>query len=200
MKRSGFSKTYEPRARKATVPMPQRNPFASLDPMDTNEAFDPLSSLDSLGELSELGEEDNLTELADIKPRQLMYKIVYKQKAKVATKPAVKPKREYVRSKPLMRAYRRINCQNCGVYDGTVCGAHSNWAVHGKGGHIKADDNRCASLCFKCHSALDQGGGMTREQRQSLWWAAHKKTITILVTKGLWPAGVPIPTTDEYPF
>jgi hypothetical protein len=88
---------------------------------------------------------------------------------------AVAPKREYVRSEPLMRAYRLIPCQHCGVQDGTVCGAHSNWAEHGKGKSIKADDNRCASLCFTCHGMLDQGSILGKAERYALWCIAHSR-------------------------
>ena len=87
------------------------------------------------------------------------------------------PKRQYVRSKAMMEAYRKIPCQHCGADDGTVCGAHANWSQLGKGGHIKADDNRAASLCFECHMALDQGRLTTKEQRQQAWWSAHVATV-----------------------
>jgi hypothetical protein len=51
----------------------------------------------------------------------------------------------YVRSPALMKAYRLICCQHCGRDDGTVCGAHSNWAVHGKGRSIKASGSSGSS-------------------------------------------------------
>ena len=107
------------------------------------------------------------------------------------------PKRQYVRSKKLMEAYRAIACQHCGRDDGTVCGAHSNSSVHGKGRGIKADDNMCASLCHVCHSALDQGSHLSRMDREAMWDAAHKKTVKRLLREGLWPLDVPIPDTRE---
>lgn len=103
------------------------------------------------------------------------------------------PKREYVRSKVLMQAYRLIPCQHCGRDDGTVCGAHSNWAIHGKGRSIKADDNRCASLCHECHVFLDQGSMLSEPARQIFWWRAHICTIYELTGSGVWPDDVPIP-------
>lgn len=103
------------------------------------------------------------------------------------------PKREYIRSPALMRAYRQIACQHCGARDGTVCGAHSNWADHGKGRSIKADDNRCASLCAVCHSLLDQGSMLGKAERMSMWFAAHALTVKELLKRGLWPKGVPVP-------
>lgn len=113
-------------------------------------------------------------------------------------RPAVE-KRVYVRSSALMQAYRMICCQHCGRDDGTVCGAHSNWAIHGKGRGIKADDNRCASLCFICHSLLDQGSEMSEYGRRRLWWLAHKNTVYLLVFECLWPADVPVPPVLEFP-
>lgn len=111
------------------------------------------------------------------------------------------PKHDYVRSAPLMKAYRAIPCQHCGRDDGTVAGAHSNWGVHGKGKGIKADDNRAASLCSTCHvPLLDQGSRLSRTARMALWWRAHVRTVRLLLARGLWPAGVPIPDTDTYPF
>jgi len=92
-----------------------------------------------------------------------------------------------------MAAYREIPCQHCGVADGTVCGAHSNSSSHHKGRGIKADDNKCASLCHKCHAELDQGYSMSREERAGMWDAAHRNTVRTLVQRGLWPLNVPIP-------
>lgn len=108
------------------------------------------------------------------------------------------PKRQYVRSPALMKAYRAIPCQVCGADDGTVCGAHSNWSAHGKGKSIKADDNRCASMCFTCHSAIDQGSRLSREERITLWTEAHRKTVRLLLARGLWPMNVPVPDIRSF--
>lgn len=99
----------------------------------------------------------------------------------------------YVRSPKLMQAYRQIPCQHCGVADGTVCGAHSNQAEHGKGRGIKASDVFCASLCHRCHMDVDQGRTMSRTERLRVWTLAHIKTVLELVRRGLWPANVPVP-------
>lgn len=103
------------------------------------------------------------------------------------------PKRQYIRSPALMKAYRAIPCQSCGRDDGSVCGAHSNWGEHGKGRSIKADDNRCASLCSRCHTALDQGHVMSAMEKKMSWFDAHRKTWAELVNRGLWPSSVPYP-------
>jgi hypothetical protein len=101
------------------------------------------------------------------------------------------PKHKYVRSKNLLEAARLIPCQHCGIEDGTVCAAHINWGG-GKGRAIKADDNLIASLCHACHSALDQGSDMTKEERQNLWFKAHQRTVLVLLATRKWPDKVPI--------
>jgi len=110
------------------------------------------------------------------------------------------PKHQYVRSKAITEACRKIPCQHCGAQDGTVVAAHSNWHQHGKGGHIKADDSRVAALCYECHMALDQGRLTTKEQRQQAWWSAHTHTINELVDRRLWPGSIPIPDVSTSPF
>jgi len=112
-------------------------------------------------------------------------------------------KREYIRSRELLDACRLIDCQHCGRAASTnrVVAAHSNWSVHGKGGHIKADDNRVAALCDVCHILiLDQGASLSQEQRQLMWWSAHVKTTVAIWLVGLWPDDVSIPDTENNPF
>lgn len=102
------------------------------------------------------------------------------------------PKHDYVRSKKLLEAAREIPCQHCGADDGTVVAAHTNWGG-GKGRGIKADDNLIASLCFHCHSQLDQGSSMSRLDRHIMWEMAHERTVSKLTKLGLWPDEVPLP-------
>lgn len=106
-------------------------------------------------------------------------------------------KRSYIRSEQLLRACRDIPCQHCGRDDGTVCAAHSNIGVHGKGRGIKADDNRVAALCSTCHMDVDQGRS-SREDRLKKWWAAHMATVRVLLTLGEWPLGVPVPDLRSF--
>jgi hypothetical protein len=100
-------------------------------------------------------------------------------------------KHQYVRSKKLMQSARLLPCQMCGVEDGTIVGAHSNWGG-GKGKGVKCDDNLIASLCYSCHMEIDQGKGV-KEEKKELWTQAHKKTIELLVSKGLYPQDIPLP-------
>lgn len=89
------------------------------------------------------------------------------------------------RNQKLLEVVREFPCQNCGAQDGTVCAAHSNQLRDGKGRSIKAHDYRIAALCFKCHSDLDQGAKLSREERLNLWEEAHRRTMGLLFERGL---------------
>ena len=81
------------------------------------------------------------------------------------------------RNKKLLETLRQSPCQHCGRKDGTIVAAHSNQLRDGKGRGIKANDYRTAALCFRCHSELDQGKNLSKEERVQLWEEAHRKTI-----------------------
>jgi hypothetical protein len=84
------------------------------------------------------------------------------------------------RNKRLLELVRNFPCQHCGIQDGTVVAAHSNQLRDGKGKGIKASDYRIASLCFICHSELDQGKNLSKQERVEMWEEAHRKTIGLL--------------------
>lgn len=86
------------------------------------------------------------------------------------------------RNKKLLEAVRESPfCWGCGKEnDGTIVAAHSNQLRDEKGKGIKAHDFRIAALCFACHSGLDQGKDMTKEERIELWEEAHRATIAWL--------------------
>jgi hypothetical protein len=88
------------------------------------------------------------------------------------------------RNKQLLELVRQFPCQACEIEDGTVVAAHSNQLRDGKGKGIKAHDYRIASLCFKCHSELDQGKNLSKTERLELWEEAHRKTIALLFESG----------------
>lgn len=110
------------------------------------------------------------------------------------------PKADTVRSRPLLNACRLLACQHCGANDGTVVACHSNWSCHGKAKSMKATDVRVASLCATCHASIDQGSRLSRDQRKQVWWAAHVRTVELLVGLGRWPASVAVPVIDHNPF
>lgn len=96
--------------------------------------------------------------------------------SQVPTMRGIIQKTPYVRSKAHMTVARTMPCGNCDADDGTVCGAHPNWSWADKGKSIKANDI-VASLCFNCHSLLDQGSKLTRAEREEMWLKAFYKTM-----------------------
>jgi hypothetical protein len=89
------------------------------------------------------------------------------------------------RNRKLLDAARQLPCQHCGIQDGTIVAAHSNQLRDGKGRGLKALDYRIASLCFSCHSALDQGTKLSKAERVEMWEAAHRKTIGEFFEQGI---------------
>lgn len=61
--------------------------------------------------------------------------------------------------------------------DGTVVAAHSNQLRDGRGMGHKAADYRVAFLCGTCHSEIDQGKSMSREEKVAFWERAYRNTI-----------------------
>ena len=106
------------------------------------------------------------------------------------------PKRNYVRSKKLLKLVAELDCQLCGCGVGAQA-SHTNWGG-GKGRSIKSDDNLIAALCFTCHFDIDQGSKWSKKERQQAWWAAHRKTVELLVDSGRWPIDVPVPNDTEW--
>ncbi len=88
------------------------------------------------------------------------------------------------RNKKLLEVVRESPCQHCGSQNGTVVAAHSNLLRDGKGRGIKANDYRIAALCFTCHSDLDQGSRMSRQERTEMFEEAHRATIGWLFESG----------------
>lgn len=88
------------------------------------------------------------------------------------------------RNNKILQIARHSPCQICGIEDGTIVGAHSNQLRDGKGKGIKAHDYRVAYLCHHCHSQLDQGHELTKQQRIYVWDEAHRKTIGWLFEQG----------------
>lgn len=80
------------------------------------------------------------------------------------------------RNTKLLELARDQACVMCHTQDGTVVSAHSNLGEHGKGMGMKADDSMIAWLCFRCHSNLDQGSSMTRDERRDYTLTAICRT------------------------
>lgn len=85
------------------------------------------------------------------------------------------------RNKKLLELVRQAPCMNCDCQDGTIVAAHSNQLRDGKGKGIKASDAMIAALCYTCHSALDQGSKMSKQERHEMWEEAYRKTMKFLI-------------------
>ena len=89
------------------------------------------------------------------------------------------------RNRKLLDLARQLPCQHCGIDDGTTVAAHSNQLRDGKGRGLKAHDYRIATLCFSCHSELDQGQKLNKSERVEMWENAHRSTIAEHFDRGL---------------
>lgn len=80
------------------------------------------------------------------------------------------------RNKQLLDLARDQACVMCGSQDGTVVAAHSNLLEHGKGRGLKAHDGMHAWLCYRCHTELDQGRAMSKDERRDYTLTAICRT------------------------
>ena len=92
------------------------------------------------------------------------------------------PKHAYYRGADWEKAVRQLPCQLCGLY-GQTQSSHPNWAWSGKGKSIKGS-NVTAALCVSCHSELDQGSKLNRDEREYAWLRAFWKTAEALANSG----------------
>ncbi len=89
------------------------------------------------------------------------------------------PKENAYRSDKWLRAVASLDC--------VICGKHGTQAAHvneGKGMGIKTHDCWTAALCPECHSDIDQGGDMTREERRQTLRKAVLLTLAKLCQNG----------------
>ena len=102
------------------------------------------------------------------------------------------PKSKPYRNKRHLIYVAMMDCQVCGA-SGPVQASHSNWSHHGKSMARKADDIFVAAMCRSCHTELDTGSRLTKEERQAMWMDAWKKTVKRLVNDGDWPHDIDVP-------
>jgi hypothetical protein len=81
------------------------------------------------------------------------------------------------RSRALLDLARDQACVMCGRQDGTIVAAHSNLLEHGKGAGHKAHDGMHAWLCYVCHSDVDQGNSMSKQQKREFMLTAICRTV-----------------------
>jgi hypothetical protein len=108
----------------------------------------------------------------------------------------MRQKFNYWRSKKHLKNVASLPCQICGL-DGQTQAAHSNMAVHGKGRGIKASDIYTAALCFACHHDIDAGHSLTKEQKQTMFLDALKRTWAELQVRDLLPIDMLDPLLDN---
>ena len=90
------------------------------------------------------------------------------------------PKNNPYRSQKWLQAVRELEyCVLCGAYG--VQAAHRN---EGKGAGMKTSDCLTAALCHECHSEIDQGKNMDRNERRATMNAAIVMTLESLVKSG----------------
>jgi len=70
----------------------------------------------------------------------------------------------------------------------TVVDCHSNQLKHGKGGAIKADDEKTVPGCAWCHHQIDQGNRLTKEERRAYWDDAYARWVPVRAVKLALPA------------
>lgn len=92
----------------------------------------------------------------------------------------VQPKAERWESVPWRRAVASLPCVLCGK-PGDTQAAHRN---EGKGMGLKTDDSLTAALCTTCHTEIDQGPHLTREQRRERMDRAILLTVQALARAG----------------
>lgn len=84
------------------------------------------------------------------------------------------------RSKAWLQAVASLPCVIC-LREGATQAAHRNV---GKGMGMKTDDCFTAALCVDCHSEIDQGGMMSRQERRERMDTAILMTYRAMVKAG----------------
>ena len=88
------------------------------------------------------------------------------------------------RSESLRRTVATLECMRCGV-QGATQAAHSNQLRDGKARGLKASDAAIAALCVACHTEIDQGRAMSKQERREAWDEAHRATLRALIERGM---------------
>lgn len=88
-----------------------------------------------------------------------------------------------VDQKKLFAAVASLPCQRCAAHGVQV--SHSNQSRDGKGMSLKAYPWRVAALCPACHTDIDSGKHLDKQQRRDAWDEAHRATIGALFSQGL---------------
>jgi hypothetical protein len=87
------------------------------------------------------------------------------------------------RNRKLLSVVHELECVNCGAHG--VQAAHANLQEFGKGMGHKASDAAIMALCTTCHTDLDQGKTMTKDQRRAMQFECITRTYVQLMERGL---------------
>lgn len=87
-----------------------------------------------------------------------------------------------MRSPRLLSVVRALPCVCCRAHGAQA--AHANLLEFGKGRGIKASDSAIMALCHACHSDLDQGAALSKEQKKQLQYEWIAKTYITLMEGG----------------
>lgn len=87
------------------------------------------------------------------------------------------------RNRDLLGVVHELCCVNCGAHG--VQAAHANLSCFGKGMGHKASDAAIMALCTTCHTDLDQGKMMTKDQRRAMQFECITRTYVQLMERGL---------------
>lgn len=95
------------------------------------------------------------------------------------------------RSEAYLAAVRTLDCVCCGKWRAYTQAAHSNQLMFSKAKGQKASDATAMALCgtipgfaIGCHALLDQGGKLTKEQRNQFEYEHIHRTIFALIRAG----------------
>ena len=89
-------------------------------------------------------------------------------------------KTKLFRSEPFRKLVTTLPCQSCGS-EGTQA-AHRN---EGKGMALKTSDALVVALCPACHTRLDQGSDMTKEEKREFWDDCYIKQTKTMIETGM---------------
>ncbi len=121
---------------------------------------------------------DRSDDYASYRPPAIVAKMATLASFSAQADPVLKDGRH--ESEPWRRAVAALPCVICGR-EGQTQAAHRN---EGKGMGLKTDDALTAALCQTCHSEIDQGKTMTRDERRQRLDVVILLTIRALARTG----------------
>jgi hypothetical protein len=122
--------------------------------------------------------------------RRTSHKAALKSGEKKLRQRVILDEKPVFRSPEYLAAVRTLNCVCCGRWRWYTQAAHSNQLRFSKAKGQKASDATSMALCCStpdfpgCHNRLDQGGMMTKEERNQFEYKHICLTVAALVRSG----------------